>query len=334
MIFSKIKNLIKKGSDKNGDDKKRGIVVGGVLFLTFFMFLGFGFHHLTKFVTADEHYWIYERVPQYWKAIKEHNAKKTFINDKPGVTVALTSGTGLLFEKNPAEHKNKIDKDLTRYDTERSESLYFAYRFPILIFCGLFLFFFFWIISVITNKWIALWSVVFIGLSPILIGISQIINPDAFLWLFSAAAIFSYFALLKKRDFRYVILVALFTGLAILSKYTANILFPFYIFLIVLYYIVEIKEASRKSAQQYFKFNLLAFPLILIGAVLVISFFLPAIFKKPVYLYRLTVGFSDTKVMWLAVISSYAFLLADIFVLKSLILTKLKKFFAKYSFFL
>jgi hypothetical protein len=321
-------------SREKKQNKTEGFVIKAFLFLSFFLFLTFGSFHLTKFVTADEHYWLYERIPGYWKAIEGMEFKKTLINDKPGVTVALVSGAGLLLERDLANSYRKvIDENLTRYDVNRSERVLFAYRLPILIFSSMFLFFFFWITKKITNSWIALWGVIFIGLSPILIGVSQIINPDAFLWVFSFAAIFSYCAFLKKKRKGYAILVAFFTGLAILSKYTANILFPFYLFLMILYYLMEIKNNTIENVYNYFKKNLLGYLLIVVGAFSTITFFLPAIFIKPIYLYRLTIGFPGGSLLWWAVLIALLMLVIDTFILKNLFLNGLKKIFLKYYLF-
>lgn len=300
-----------------------------MLILSVFMFFAFGSFHLSKFVTADEHYWVYERIPQYWQAIKEGKYKKTLINDKPGITVALISGTGLLFDIDPKQHITKIDNNLEIYDTNKSEKIYFSHRLPIIIFNGLFLFFLFWIIKKISNQWIALWSVFFIGFSPILLGISQIINPDSFLWIFSTGAIFSYLALLKYNELKYVILTALFTGLAILSKYTANILFPFYILLLTTYYIIENNDDSKENAYKYFKSNITNYFFITLGSVLTISIFLPAVLVKPVYIYRLTIGLPGMAMFWWLIFGSLIFLLLDTFLLKNIILFNIRKFFRK-----
>ncbi len=68
--------------------------------LLFTLILGlyalFGSLHLAQFLTADEHYWLYERVPKYWNAWGDGELRKTFINDKPGVTLALVTGPALL----------------------------------------------------------------------------------------------------------------------------------------------------------------------------------------------------------------------------------------------
>src|SRR3989338_4647557 len=110
----------------------------------------FGIGHLEKFITADEHYWVEERIPQYWDAVAEGKWEKTFINDKPGVSLALVSGVGLLFEPQPARHFSESDGRLLRYDISGTDPLLFASRLPILIVNGLLLLLLFWLIGKLT----------------------------------------------------------------------------------------------------------------------------------------------------------------------------------------
>jgi 4-amino-4-deoxy-L-arabinose transferase-like glycosyltransferase len=306
---------------------KEKIIIFAFLTLTLAFFGGFGLQHLTKFVTADEHYWIYERVPQYWKAWVKPDLEKTFINDKPGVTVALFSSPALLFEKNPEKYINKIDTDLDRYDTEKMEKLLLAFRLPILFFCGLSLLYLFWIIQKISNQWIALWTIILAGLSPIILGISQIINPDAFLWIFSTAALFSFFALLKYDQKKFLFLTAIFTGLGMLTKYSINILFPFYLFLVVFYYFYE--KQSTEDIQHYFKKNIKHFSIIVLGSLGTVAFFMPAIIVKPIYFYRMTLGVKSTGIMWLIIGVFFIFLAIDTFKLKNKLLLGCKKIYTK-----
>jgi len=294
------------------------------------IFFFFGVQHITKFVTADEHYWFQERIPQYWKAISDGKYKKTLVNDKPGVTTAIISGFGLLFEKNTQSHLIKVNDDIKIYDVKRTENINAAFRYPLLIFNGLFIFFFFWIILKITaNKWIALWSSVFIGLSPIIVGISQIVNPDSLLWIFSCAGIFSYFALLKHKQKKYVVLTATFTGLAILSKYTANILFPFYFFLLLINFIINEKNTDSSEIKKYFKIQLSNYLLIIAGSLAAISVFLPAVFIKPIYLYRLTLGFSSMKIVFGLIFAIIAAIYIDLRRLNNKVSLLIKNFFSR-----
>lgn len=297
------------------------------------VFYAFGFYHLAKFETVDEHFWRFDRVPQYWKALKNQEWKKTYINDKPGITVAIVSGTGLFFERHPEALRirdavSTQNDNFTVYNWKNIENVNLALRGPIIIFNGFLLFLFFWLIRKITeNDKIALFSVFLIALSPILIGISQIMNPDAFLWSFSFAAILSYFALLETRDWKFMALAGIFTGLSLLSKYSANILFPLYILSFFLYFIYN----PPISAKKYFLRSVLEFLAICAISVAVFSFFLPAVFVKAKYLYRGTIGMPGMKIMLVPMAIFLLLLLIDIIILKGRLLKSTGIFLRKYQ---
>jgi 4-amino-4-deoxy-L-arabinose transferase-like glycosyltransferase len=258
-------------------------------------FLVFGLHHLTRFVTADEHYWLYERIPQYWKAVSEHRWKKTFINDKPGITLALVSGAGLFLEPHPETHPIPNDRKLELYRTERTERINLVFRLPILVLNALFLAYLFWIVGKLSgDRWIALWTVMGAALSPILIGISQIVNPDALLWTFSTAAFFTYLASLRIPERKYLLLTGLFLGFAILSKYTATILYPSFALFATLSVLFHKTEPSRNEASSLAKRHAFGYLAVVAVSLAVIAFFLPAVVARPKNAYELLVGFSDT----------------------------------------
>jgi 4-amino-4-deoxy-L-arabinose transferase-like glycosyltransferase len=275
------------------ETKKEKIIIFSLLFISIAAFFAFGLFHLAKFETTDEQLWKYGRIKQYWQSIENHDWKKTYINDKPGITVALVSGAGLFFEPNPETHR--ISDPITTsgglfflYDTSRSEFINFVFRFPILLLSALSLFVFFWLIWRATNSpWLALFSVLFMALNPILVGISQIINPDSFLWIFGGLAIFSYLARLKTRGNKFLILAGIFSGLALLSKYTAFTLFLLF-FLILLSKILfdeDYNKKIQKNLSLLFREVADIFVIALI-AIAVFSLFLPAVFLKPSYLFK------------------------------------------------
>lgn len=232
----------------------------------------FGIYHLAENETVDEHFWKYSRIQEYFSGIKKgfekNNWKNTRINDKPGVTVALLSGISLPFIPDPQTHeisekdkrvlvKNKSGekekKDLYNiYDINKTFSINFGLRLPILLFNGLLMLpIIFWLLKKSFGSKTAIFSIFFISLNPILIGISQIINPDALLWSLCLASILSFIALLKTREKKFIFLAGVFTGFALLTKYTANLLFVFYPLIFVLYKILE-KDIQKES---HFDFN-------------------------------------------------------------------------------
>lgn len=203
-----------------------GIVLLGYLF--------FAFSHLGSFVTADEGQWTYERIPQYFDAWRRLDLADTFINDKPGVTLALVNPVAVLLYPDSEDHCVEGKDRTITCNTDASSSLYQAFRIPIVLMNGLILIFLFFVIGRITNPWIALWSTLLIGLSPPLVGISQIVNPDALLWSLTSASLLSFFWWLKSGSRWAVGYTGVFLGLALLSKYVAVILIPFYLGAVIL----------------------------------------------------------------------------------------------------
>jgi len=312
------------------------IIINFFLILSVVLFFSFGFYHLSKFETVDEHFWKFERIPKYWKALKNQEWKKTAINDKPGVSIVLVSGLGLIFERHP--ELNRIRDQIatknnlfTVYDSLKIERINMVLRLPVLIFNTLFIFFFFWIIKKITESdWVALFTIMFIALSPVLVGISQIINPDSLLWTFSAAAIFSYFALLKTKEKKFIFLSALFTGFGLLSKYSANIIFPTFILILIANYFVYFNFfRKREDSRSYFFKNILYFFVIWILSILVFVFFMPAAFLKLKYLYRGTIGSPGFSLILWPMLTFIGFIILDSVVFKNYVFLKLGNFFHK-----
>jgi len=274
LLYYAIMNPMKK-SDK--------IYVAVFLVVAFVIYLSFGLYHLTKFQTADERYWMYEdpkngRIYAYWDAIRNGNWENTYINDKPGVSLAYVSGIALFFKNKPAENLFSEKSYERIYNPQEIEKTHFLFRLPLLIFNGLFCLLLFWLIKKFTeNHWIALWSTIFILLSPILLGISQIVNPDSVLWSFSAGAIFSFFAYLKSKEKKFIFLSALFLGFSLLTKYSTIILIPFFLAAIIADVFFESAEDKNKTSREIGAL-LGAYATIIIGALAVFSIFLPAVF--------------------------------------------------------
>ena len=272
------------------------------LILAMLIFVGFGFYHISKFETIDEHFWKYDRIEKYSHAIKEHNIKKTRINDKPGVTVALLSGIGLPFSPSLSEHeditrenKYSMIKDnnnkrmlYTLYQTDNTQGINYALRLPLLLFNGLVMLpLLFWLLTRAFDRRIASIGIILIGVNPILIGISQIINPDALLWSFSTGAILAFFALLKTNERKFVVITGLLTGAALLSKYTANLLFIFYTLLYIFYTIFNnTKILSLKNSIFSYSKKILSISII---SWIIISIFMPAIIIAPKHFLYATI---------------------------------------------
>jgi len=171
---------------------------------------------------------------------------------------------------------------------------------------------------------------VFMALSPILVGMSQIINPDALFWVFSSASIFSYFALLKTDERKFIRLTALFLGASLLSKYTANILFPLFILMFFSDLVINFSAIKDKQGvKEYILKQLKYFLIITLASVAIFSLFMPAVFIKIKYLYRGTIGSPALESIFSIIIAFLGILLSDALLLKSRVIETMAKFFSK-----
>lgn len=312
-----------------------------MLFISLVIFLSAGLFHIAKFETTDEHFWKNGRITKYYKGLSDgiHKFvwKKTRINDKPGVTVALVSGLGLPFVWNDLkiyrdrETERSFDKVFTIYLTEKTEKINLSLRIPILLFNAIFLFFFFYIIQKITrNAWIAVTAVILIATSPVLIGISQIINPDALLWSFGAAAFFSYIALISTREKKFIILTSVLFGLALLSKYTANILFLFFLFFL---FVSLIFSEKKINYARFLGKNYLHLFLITFFSWSFFAIFMPAVFQKPKHFLAGTILSPVLKPFLLPLGALIALLLCDLIFFRARVTELSISFFKKYRLF-
>jgi len=275
------------------------------LIIAITIFLSFGLYHLAKFETTDEHFWKYDRIEKYYNGVKggftNNNWKKTRLNDKPGVTVALIDGITVPFGFQPHKHQDlKTEKkylyfkDNTSsgkklydiYHTENTETMNFKLRFPGLLFNAFIILpLIFWLLLSLTkNYFISSVGIIAIGANPILIGISQIINPDAFLWGFTTVAILSFMTYLLRRKKKFLIIAGISTGFSLLSKYTANLLFIFYPIIFVLHaYFSQTQKGTvtnwKKLFKKYYHDYARPFIILTIIATAIFALFMPEVIQ-------------------------------------------------------
>ncbi|NLC30682.1 MAG: glycosyltransferase family 39 protein, partial [Candidatus Moranbacteria bacterium] len=225
--------------------KKQGFATLLLLFLSISTFGYFGVKDLADYAGVDEPLWTFDRIPYFWKNVGEMDWKNTSISDKPGITVVEITGIGLLFS-NPSDYAV-----LENFNPQKDIRLMnLAFRLPLVIFSLLSLVFFYIFIEKLLSRRIALFSTIFIGTSPILIGINRIINPDSILWIFTSLSVLAYLIFLKKETRRWLYWAGFLLGLSILTKYVANILYVFFFGLIFLEYLFQKKPLP---VSQYLK---------------------------------------------------------------------------------
>ncbi len=249
-----------------------------VLFATM-LFFSFGFSGLTKYAAVDEPLWLDGRIHKYWKNIGEHDWRSTSISDKPGITVALVTGPGTLF-KSSKEFKTVHYQGEVLNLKNDVESYYFAFRFPELLFITLMLPLFYFFLERLIGRRSALFAFAFLATSPILIGMSKIINPDSLLWLFTPLSLISYLVFRKRGFFRYLVFSGIFLGLALLTKYIANILFVYFLGLIFLEYLFD-RKYSVIAFADHLKRSLKHLAILTFSALATFYLLFPAVWVKP-----------------------------------------------------
>lgn len=293
--------------------------------LVFGLYLLFGSLHLTQFLTADEHYWLYERVPKYWSAWDDWELKKTFINDKPGVSLALVTGPALLVLPDTANHCVEQKNRLYDCQVQDTAGLLLAFRLPLLLVNGLILIYLFTLLTRLFDPWMGFFGATLTGLSPILIGMTQIVNPDALLWSTSAAALFSFFAVLKFGQARDILTTIIFTTLAILSKYTALILFPSFALALLIHFIATLEDHSAETLHTTLKNDLRRLIIITAGTASLTLLLVPAFLLDRKYLAEYLSTVPDKEVLLFVFLPIVLAFLMDTLVFRSKVLLWLRK---------
>jgi 4-amino-4-deoxy-L-arabinose transferase-like glycosyltransferase len=163
--------------------------------------------------------------------------------------------------------------------------------------------------------------VVFIGLSPILLGISLIVNTDAILWILTPFALLSFLIYQKESSKKFLYLSGFILGMAILNKFVANLLFPFFLVLIFLKYILS--DYSKEEAAAYFKKSMRDYLLLILITLLTIFIFYPSAWVKPKSILSVTIFSMAFEEIWPFFVGALALILADVFWLKSFFIEKI-----------
>lgn len=315
-IFNFMSQFVEKSKYLLKNNLHRFGLPKALLILSLAIYFVFGFYHLSDFISADEHFWLpnssFERIENYWTAIKKGDWKDTRINDKPGITLAYTSGIAMLFDD--GEGQTIKNNDTKQFVPERTREINFLYRVPILVLNGLFSLFFFWILRKITkDEWIALWSAILILLSPILLGISQIVNPDSLFWIFASASLLCFFAYLQAGEKKTAILSGVFLGLGLASKYVSVILFPYFFFMMLVFYLFNLEnwKEKRNEWRRLVIKNSLVYLAVLSGGMLLFAILMPASFVDPKVFYSSTIGFPGMQPIFLTIMALNALIILD-----------------------
>lgn len=313
MIVQRVQTFLKR--------RKRSLLTGVFVGVTLCIFSGIIFHNLGKFETSDEDLWKDTRIKRYFNGWREGIAngdfQKTRVNDKPGVTVSILSGAALPFVVDPGNQDVSKPTDgvylYQKYRTHNTENLNRGLRIPIVVFTvGMLALFGFLLYRFTRSSLATVAGVSLVALNPVLLGISQIINPDAVLWSSALVSLMLYILSLRNGSWRWAVWAGLFFGWAIASKYTGNLLTVFFLGLLFLSLVFEDKADAgftaryRKKLVQFFTVTLLGYGVFVALVPFVLtnfSLFLYGTFLSP-----------GTKPIFVPMTTFFVLLVADAFV--------------------
>lgn len=310
---------------------KNSALIAIAIFSIMLTSLLFGNYHIGKMAIVDEPLWTFDRIPDFWKNVGEKDWYNSRVSDKPGLTVAVLSGTGLFFEKNPQYFENMPWVNNEIISEKSIENFNYAFRFPIWLFVILSLPIFYLLLKKLIGQTSALLSITFIGLSPIMLGNARIINPDSILWIFVTLSIITYLIYLRSIRKTDLFLSALFLSLGILTKYTANILYFFFLALIFAEYIFNHAKYSQESFYIYLKKHLLNYCLLVALSFAIFYACYPGVWEKPSRVLIGTIYSQAFEPLWPFFASLLGFILLDLLLFKSFLMSAVVKFFVKFK---
>jgi 4-amino-4-deoxy-L-arabinose transferase-like glycosyltransferase len=277
----------------------------------------FGLNDIGKAAYVDEKLWIYDRIEQYWDNMREGDWKNTRPSDKPGVTTALISGPGLFFFDPTDFEEGNTNKD-------QLTGLFSSLRTPQFLMVTFLIFLAFFLIKKLLGSSIALFATALIALSPLLLGLSRIINPDALLWIILFLCFLSFSLYLKKSTLVWIYMSGVFLGLALLTKYIANIFLVFSLAMIF----IDLIFCKRDKMQfnKLLKDRITHYSIMLFTALSTFFILYPGTWVKHDRLLIATLQSEAFASTWIYFVLILLLLIVDTFFLKNHLLEKVISF--------
>ncbi len=181
-----------------------------------------------SYVQPTDPVWV-QRGIQFYEALRHGDFAGTYTKYHPGVILMWITGISYKIFYAYQEVRFGYVRDLFLYQVD----LYATYSFiakalivgvimVILSYCYI-------IIRKLINPTFAFWVAFFIITEPFIVGNVRSIHVDALAAFFMFAAVISFWAFLLDKSYRtYLVLTGVFTGLALLTKISSLVLFPFF----------------------------------------------------------------------------------------------------------
>lgn len=272
-----------------------------------------GIHNIEKFSAVDEALWTFDRIPNFWRDMGEYDWRNARVSDKPGFPVAAISGFGLILENNPKDFK-KATAGKPGWSASDFEGLNQKFRTPLFLMTILLLPLFYFTTKKLLGKNTARVFFILLATSPLILGNSRIINPDSILWIFVPLSLISFLLFLEKERPTQAYLAGFFLGLALLTKYTANILFPFFLILIPFAYIFR---DQTTTFPEHLKKSFRSYAAVVIVALVTFFVLYPAVWEKPGRVFLGTIFSQAFISVWPLFAGIIIFLLFDLAIFRA-----------------
>jgi hypothetical protein len=248
------------------------------------LFLGFALNHLGKFITTDETVWLHVRVPQYWDGLLSGDFVKTEVSLHPGITLSLLAGIPEFFIH------------LKDYTPLTIENYLFWWRIPGLTFNFCSLFFIYKFIKELTDKNHALLITGLIAFTPLILGMSKIVNSDSYVWNTGFISILTFLLYLRSGSGRHIIYCGISFALSLLSKFAAASLYIFFFCYLYLGYL-----SNQYNRDEFLKKSIGLLQVLIISW-MVYALLYPATLIQPHKIILGTIGFLGNKIWYILLI--------------------------------
>jgi len=251
-----------------------------------------------SYVQPTDPVWV-QRGIQFYEAFRHFNFAQTYTKYHPGVPLMWITGISYkIFYAFQKIHFGYV-RDLFLYQVDLYSIYSFIAKFFIALVIMVILLYCYIVIRKYINSTFAFWTIFFIITEPFVIGNIRSIHVDALAAFFMFAAVISFWALQVEKSLskKYLVLVGVFTGLALLTKISSIVLFPFFVVVAISYFAESslLRKEGRIRNAQLQKTVISSFMIFLISVAVFYVLF-PAMWVGPVSTVQKIIsdGFLDT----------------------------------------
>jgi len=235
------------------------------------------------YVQPTAQLWV-QRGIHFYEMFRHGNFAETYTKYHPGVTLTWITGISYKIYYTFQRIYYGFERDLFLDQLEIYKEYAFLTKLFLVLVIWLVLLYCFKILEKLIGKTLAFFAILLLILEPFFIGNARSIHLDALVTVFIFASALNFFSFTYFKTKKLMFFTGIFTGLALLTKISALVLFPFYAFYILT------NVLFKKKAKLSF-----LLPIIIITIIIFILLF-PAMWTAPIGTVKKIAydGFLDT----------------------------------------